>query len=170
MRWLGSPCRSWGCSKASAASSPTYIVTPITDRLLTITASAPSADQAVLRANAVASAFLKFRAAELQDQQNLVLQSIEQQVNQAKQRSTRSTRRSASFRPSFRAAVATRKLQAGANQCDRHAGHRSASRLQQPDDPCRPLTAALKGSQILSVSPLPDSRLKPRLVTLPSDL
>jgi hypothetical protein len=61
-----------------------YTVASPTDRVLLVTASAPSADLAVLRANAVASAFLKFRASELQDQQNLIQQSLDQQVNAAK--------------------------------------------------------------------------------------
>jgi capsular polysaccharide biosynthesis protein len=64
----------------------TYTVTPVTDRVLVITASAPSADQAVLRANAVASAFLKFRADEMRSEQSLVVASLNQQINAAKQR------------------------------------------------------------------------------------
>ena len=64
----------------------TYTAASVTDRLLTITASAPSPNQAVLYASAVGNAFLKFRADELHGQNNLVLQSLEVQVNQAKQR------------------------------------------------------------------------------------
>ena len=75
-----------GLQQSVSSFLSTYTVTSITDRLLTVTASAPSANQAVLRANAVASAFLKFRADELQAQQNLVLESLDQQINQAKQR------------------------------------------------------------------------------------
>ena len=75
-----------GLQQSVSSFLSTYTVTSVTDRLLTVTASAPSASQAVLRANAVASAFLKFRADELQAEQNLVLQSLDQQINQAKQR------------------------------------------------------------------------------------
>ena len=64
----------------------TYSAASVTSRVLTITASAPSVDQAAVQASAVASAFLKFRADEQIAQQNLVLASLNQQVNQAKQR------------------------------------------------------------------------------------
>ncbi len=64
----------------------TYKVTPITERLLTITASARSSSQAVADANAVAAAFLKFRDQEVQSQQALMQESLDQQVSQAQQR------------------------------------------------------------------------------------
>ena len=75
-----------GLQQSASSFLSTYTATSVTDRLLTVTASAPSSNQAVLRASAVASAFLKFRADELQGQQNLVLESLNQQINQAKQR------------------------------------------------------------------------------------
>ena len=62
-----------------------YSAIPITERVLRITASAPSSQQAVQRANAVAAAFLAFRADDLQAQQKLVLASLNQQVSQAQQ-------------------------------------------------------------------------------------
>ena len=86
MRWLGSLCRSWGYSESASSFLSTYAAASVTDRLLTVTASAPSPSQAVVRANAVANAFLTFRADELQGQENLVLQSLNQQINQTKQR------------------------------------------------------------------------------------
>ena len=60
-------------------------VLPITDRVLTLTVSAPSSDQAVRRASALAAEFLKFRAEQLQAQQNLMLISLSQQISQAQQ-------------------------------------------------------------------------------------
>jgi capsular polysaccharide biosynthesis protein len=148
-----------GLQQSVSSFLSTYTVTPITGRLLTITASAPSANQAVLRANAVGSAFLKFRADELQGQQNLVLQSLNQQVNQAKQgvnainaqisQLTSSTDQSQlsklrAEQTNATATLATLQQAVAAN----HATTLPA------------LTAALKGSQILSVAPLPNSRLK----------
>ncbi len=57
----------------------------VTDRVLLITVSAPTSAEAVSRANAVAAAFLQFRASQMQTAQNLLIKSLEQQVAQAKQ-------------------------------------------------------------------------------------
>ena len=75
-----------GLQESASSFLYTYTAASVTDRLLTITASAPSPNQAVLYASAVGNAFLKFRADQLQAQNNLVLQSLDQQINQAKQR------------------------------------------------------------------------------------
>jgi capsular polysaccharide biosynthesis protein len=64
----------------------TYKVTPLTERLMIVTASANSSDLAAARATAVAAAFLKFRAQELQTQQRLVQAGYNQQVSQALQK------------------------------------------------------------------------------------
>ena len=53
-----------------------YTVTPLTDRMLLITVGAPTIAQAQARANAVASAFLEFRA----QQQPSVLANLNQRV------------------------------------------------------------------------------------------
>jgi capsular polysaccharide biosynthesis protein len=60
-------------------------VTVVTERVLQITVSAPTSDEAVARANAVATSFLALRASQLETDQNLVLQSLQNQVNQAQQ-------------------------------------------------------------------------------------
>lgn len=57
----------------------------ITTRVLDISVSAPTSDEAVARANAVAAAFLQFRAEQMETAQRLLLQAIEQEVRQAKQ-------------------------------------------------------------------------------------
>ena len=75
-----------GLRESPASFLATYKVDPITERLVAITASARSSNQAVLDAAAVATAFLKFRAQEMQTQQALVLASLNQQVKQAQQR------------------------------------------------------------------------------------
>jgi capsular polysaccharide biosynthesis protein len=61
-------------------------VTPVTDRVLSLTVSAPSSGEAVRRANALAAAFLQFRAEQLQAQQNSVLGALNQQITQSQQR------------------------------------------------------------------------------------
>jgi capsular polysaccharide biosynthesis protein len=62
-----------------------YSATSVTDRVLVITASASSSDQAVLRANAIAKAFLQVRADELLSEQELTRGSLEQQIGQVEQ-------------------------------------------------------------------------------------
>jgi capsular polysaccharide biosynthesis protein len=61
-----------------------YTVIATTDRVLDITVSAPSASDAVDRANALATQYLKFRAQLALAQQNLMISSLNQQVTQAK--------------------------------------------------------------------------------------
>ena len=60
-------------------------VTPITDRVLLMTVSAPSSAQAVARSKALAVQFLQFRAAQLQTQQQLLVAGLQQQLSQARQ-------------------------------------------------------------------------------------
>ena len=74
-----------GLQQSAGSFLSTYTATAVTDRVLVITASAPSSDQAVLRANAVAAAFLRFRADELQTVPKLALESLDQQISQTKQ-------------------------------------------------------------------------------------
>jgi len=64
-------------------------VTPVTTRLLTLTVSAPSSDEAVRRANALATEFLRFRAEQLRTEQNLWFATLNPQISQALQRVAR---------------------------------------------------------------------------------
>jgi len=64
----------------------TYTVTAPTDRLLVITVSAPSTSEAVSRASALATEFLQFRTNMVKTAQNLVVKSLQQQIDQAQQR------------------------------------------------------------------------------------
>lgn len=75
-----------GLPESAGSFLTTYKVVPITERVMDVTVSARSSNQAVLNAKAVASAFLKFRAQKMQAQQALVLASLNQQANQAQQR------------------------------------------------------------------------------------
>ena len=86
MRWRDSPWPSWGCTETIDSFQTTYTVTAPTDRLLVITVSAPSASEAVSRANALATEFLQFRTNMVKTAQNLVVRSLQQQINQAQQR------------------------------------------------------------------------------------
>lgn len=59
-------------------------VNVLTDRVLQITVSAPSSGEAVRRDNAMAAAFLEFRANQLKTGQQLVLKTLNQQLSQAR--------------------------------------------------------------------------------------
>jgi capsular polysaccharide biosynthesis protein len=60
-----------------------YSATEVTDQVILITVSAPSNDEAVRRAKAVATAFLQFRAQQAQAELQSALKSIALQVEQA---------------------------------------------------------------------------------------
>ena len=62
-----------------------YTVTAVTDRVLDITVNAASSSDAVSQANAVATAYLQFRAELIESEQNLMLSSLNQQISQDKQ-------------------------------------------------------------------------------------
>jgi capsular polysaccharide biosynthesis protein len=62
-----------------------YTATPLTDRVLQITATAPSSSEAVSRANALATEYLTFRADQLRTEQQLEFNVFDQQVSQDKQ-------------------------------------------------------------------------------------
>ena len=62
-----------------------YTVTAPTDRVMVITVSAPSPTEAVRRANALATAFLSFRTNLVDAAQNLVVRTLQDQINQAQQ-------------------------------------------------------------------------------------
>jgi capsular polysaccharide biosynthesis protein len=160
----GLAVKEFGLNQSVSSLLSSYTAVSGTDRLLTVTASAPSADQAVLRANAVASAFLRFRASELQDQQNLIQQSLEQQVNLTKQQ-LNSTNAQIS-RLSSQPASPAQQSQLGKLQTEQKIqedtlGTEEGAATGNQTVTLSALTAALKNSQILSVVPLPHSKLKP---------
>jgi capsular polysaccharide biosynthesis protein len=62
-----------------------YTAAVVTDRVLSITANAPSSSEAVRRVSAVASEFLAFRAQQLQAQQRLEFAALDQQIVKTRQ-------------------------------------------------------------------------------------
>jgi capsular polysaccharide biosynthesis protein len=145
----------------------TYSAASITDQLMVVTASAPSADQAVLRANAVASAFLKFRAENMQTELSLVVESLQQQISQEKQQiSSIGTRISELSR---QPASAGQQSQISILQTEQTNAKGTLGSFQQSvtgnQTGIQPaVTAAIKGSNILNVALLPHSRLKPLII------
>ena len=77
--------RSLGLRQSVSSFLASYSATPLSDRVLVITVSASSSQQAVLQANAVATAFLQFRGDELLNEQKLALTSLSQQIGLLKQ-------------------------------------------------------------------------------------
>jgi capsular polysaccharide biosynthesis protein len=74
-----------GLRESVAAFLASYTVTDPTDRVIVYTVSAPSASDAVSRANALATQYLQFRAKLIDAEQNLLTSSLNQQINQDKQ-------------------------------------------------------------------------------------
>jgi capsular polysaccharide biosynthesis protein len=82
----GIAVRKLGSQESVDSLLTTYKTTVVTDRVLRITASAPSSSQAIRRANAIASAFLAFRADQLQTQQKLQFAALDDTLAQSEQR------------------------------------------------------------------------------------
>jgi capsular polysaccharide biosynthesis protein len=74
-----------GLNESAGGFAGSYTVTNTTDRVLVITASAPSASEAVTRATAVATEFLPFRAQQARAQEQILLSALQQQITQAQQ-------------------------------------------------------------------------------------
>ena len=75
-----------GVRESAGSFLAAYTVTPVTNRVLLVTVSAPSSNEAVRRAQALATEFLQLRAGQLQAQQRLVLAALNQQITQTQQR------------------------------------------------------------------------------------
>ena len=149
--------RQLGLTQSASTFLSSYGVVSVTSRLMTITASGPSADQAVLRAGAVANAFLTFRATTLRSQQSLVSASLSQQTDQAKQQLNSLDTQIAQ--------AAGQPSQLSKLQVERTSVENTLSSLGQAvgsnvatTEPA--LTAALKNSQVLGVSALPFKKKK----------
>ena len=75
--------RQLGLQQSVASFVAASTVTVTTGQVLTVTVAAPSADAAVARTNALATAFLQFRAAYLEVQQNDLVAGLNQQQDKA---------------------------------------------------------------------------------------
>jgi capsular polysaccharide biosynthesis protein len=142
-----------------------YTVTSVSNRVLLITTSAPSSNAAVSRANAVAAAFLRFRAGQLKAAQNLVVGSLNQQINQAKQQVSSLSNQITGL--SAQTASPAQRARLIRLEAERSQSASALSRLEQTasGDPARASTAlAVKGSVVLdAAAPILHSRLKSRL-------
>ena len=154
-----------GLQESASSFLAAYTANPISNRVLVITAKAPSANQAVSWANAVAAAFLKFRDGQLESEQNIALAALNQQLNSARQKVrtlnreiTQALAQGAS--PGQRAALTRlrgERVQAAA----------ALSRLEQTatGNPTRTgTTLAIKGSAVLDTATLMSHSRKKYLV------
>ena len=145
-----------------------YSTTAVTDRVFVITASASSSDQAVLRANAVATAFLQVRADELLNEQKLTRESLEQQIGQVNQ--DISSFNSQISRLSAESVSPAQQSQLSSLQAKRSQETTTLTALKQAlvseQTNTQPTIAAdAEGAVVLSgATPLPHSRLKPLLL------
>jgi capsular polysaccharide biosynthesis protein len=138
-----------------------YTATPLTDRVIQITATAPSSNEAVRRANGLATGYLTFRAAQLQAEQELQFGALDQQVSQAKRQDASITQQISQLSaqlasPSQRARLSALRDQANDLTTLEHAvsGEKAGIRVTT--------ATMIGGSKVLDIaSPVPShSRLK----------
>ncbi len=142
-----------------------YKVTPLTDRVLLITASAPSSSEAVRRANALATGFLTFRAGQLEAEQKLEFTALEQQITQDKQRVAAISKQISQL--SAQPASSSQRARLGALRAQDDRANNDLTALEQAVSATKAATKVttatlIGGSKVLDpASPvLPHSRLK----------
>jgi capsular polysaccharide biosynthesis protein len=133
--------------------------------VLVITANAPSGDEAVSRANALAAAFLQYRANQLETQQKLFLSSLDQQVIQARQQITSLSRQISQLSAQPTSPAARARLNSLRTQ--RSQAIAGVTVLEQSNNGNKATTqentaAQIKGSYVLDAATAipPHSRLK----------
>jgi capsular polysaccharide biosynthesis protein len=158
----GLAVRELGLKESPDSFLATYKVAPLTERVMLITASAPSSSQAENNATAVASAFLKFRARQMQAEQNLVLASLNQQVSQAQQRLSSINSQISQLSSQAGSAAQLKSLQAQRTKAEGTLYNLHQAALGNQTNNGSATEAAVKGSVVLDQATLvAHSRLKP---------
>jgi capsular polysaccharide biosynthesis protein len=156
-----------GLQQSAGSFLSTYSASPVTERVLVITISAPSGSQAVLRANAVAKAFLQFRAAELQEGQAAALESFQLQIAQTNKdigSISAQIRRLSAQPPSSTQRSQLSSLRAEQAEANDTLNNLGQALLNEQTYTAPGTTAAAKDSVVLDTATLlPHSRLKPLL-------
>jgi capsular polysaccharide biosynthesis protein len=153
-----------GLPESAAAFLASYVATPVTDRALSIIVNAPASSDAVSRASALATAFLSYRAAQLEAQQRQLFSSLEQQVNQARQHAD-------SFGAQMKKVLTqppspARRTELSNLRTQRSQAVSALNQLEQTTNATKASAQALTttevtGSQVLdAAAPLPHSRYK----------
>ncbi|MBV9384063.1 MAG: hypothetical protein JOY82_02710 [Streptosporangiaceae bacterium] len=161
----GLAVRNLGLHQSAGSFLATYKVTPITERLVVVTASAPSSGQAVLDAGGVAAAYLEFRAQKMEMQQAVMVASLDQEVKQA-QDHLNSVSSQISRLPAQPASPARQSqlkaLQAAHDQAATTLLDLRQAAIGNQISNGSATAAAVKGSVVLDpAAPLAHSRLKP---------
>ena len=125
----------------------TETVTPVTARILTLTVSAPSRDEAIRRASVLATEFLRFRAQQLHTEQNLWFTALNPHIRQAWRRVAllNSQAASTSARPK---SPAFKQLQAQLHQANNMLAGLQQTLLSYQAT----TTAAIEGSGVLDAA------------------
>lgn len=153
--------RSLRLPESVSAFSSAYTVTIVTSQVLQINVSAPSRADAVARAGAVATQFLKFRATMLRSQQAMQAQVLNQMVTSSRQQSDTLSARLDQLKSQGASSSQISSAQAKADN--------AASDLQQTQQTVQgeiasaavSTAAQINGSQVLDpATGLPHSRLK----------
>lgn len=154
-----------GLPESAASFLASYKVAALTERVVVITASARSSEQAVLNASAVATAFLKFRAQEMQTEQNLVLAALNQQVDQAQQQLNSINAQVSQVSGQSGSSAQLKSLQAEQAKANTTLYNLRQDALGSQAVNGSATTAAVKGSVVLDAAqPLAHSRLKPLIL------
>lgn len=154
-----------GLRESAASLLGAYTVAPITERVLRITFSAKTSDEAMLGASAVGTAFLQFRAEEMQAEQKLVLASLDQQASQASHHLSSVDAQISQLLA--QSASSSQQSQLKTLRAQRDQVSNTLTNLQQAavgnQTVTQPATAAaVNGSVVLDpAAPLAHSRLKP---------
>jgi capsular polysaccharide biosynthesis protein len=148
--------RKLGLAESPAQFLSSYKATPLTDRVLQITISAHSGDQAAAGANAVATAFLAFRADQMQTQEQSIVASLDQQISQ-------SQAKLGSINARITQGEGGLRTQRDNEQALLYQLRQSATQSQAAIQP--QIDASVKGSIVLDAAlVLPHSSLKPLLL------
>jgi capsular polysaccharide biosynthesis protein len=142
-----------------------YTATPLTDRVLLVTVNASSSGEAVRQANALATAFLSFRARQLETQQSTLFKTLDQQVTQAKQQITSLSRQIGQV--TAQPASAAQQAKLSSLRAERGRAAAALTGLEQSVNTTRASTqettaSQIKNSQVLNVAAAipPHSRSK----------
>ena len=125
----------------------------VTNQVLLITANAPTSDEAIARAQAMATAFLQFRAQMLERQQQQVQAALNAQVNRAQQKLDAINRQITEL--SAQPDTPTRQSKLGTLNANRSKATTSVAALQQTADDNQVSTETttatmVQGSQMLN--------------------
>ena len=145
-----------------------YTVTSTTDRVLIITVTAASSDEAVNEANALATEFLQYRTNLLESQEQQVLAALQYQINQAEQ--SLASLSTQIDRVSALAPGPDRDAKLSTLQSQRNQAKSALTQLQQTTNSNQATTqvntqSMIRGSVVLNAAtPVTHSRVKQALI------